>query len=110
MKSFLEFNFPGMDLGGKCEREVSSRDLETVVSLANSQKGSIYCRFFDKNDENKENYSHRYWFGREYSCEEFKAKFPQLKDKDDFAKASRIVQARTGGFYPLSETDVVVSV
>lgn len=108
MKQFVEFYTPGIDCGGKKEREVSSRDVELIPSIPSN---ALSCRFFDKDSEdNKINYSPRFWFGKEYSIEEFKLKFPQLLDETYLVSASRVVKTRTGGFYPLGEADIVVSV
>ena len=46
MKTFIEFYFPGICLGGKCEREVKSRDIEEVVFKL--PQYAISFRFFNK--------------------------------------------------------------
>lgn len=108
MKQFLEFYFPGINCGGRKEREFSSRNIEVVKSIPTY---ALSCRFFEKDKEgNKINYSPRYWFGKEYSNEEFKLKFPQLINETYLLSASRIVKTRTGGFYPLAKTDIVISI
>lgn len=108
MKQFVEFYFPGIDCGGRRELQVSSRNVELIKSIPTY---ALSCRFFTKDsEENKISFSPRYWFGKEYSNEEFKLKFPQLKNEPDLSSASRIVKTRTGGFYPLGKTDIVVSV
>lgn len=105
---FVEFYFPGLDCGGRKESEVTSRNVEALKSIPTYAHS---CRFFSKGvDDNKINFSPRFWFGKEYSKEEFKLKFPQLKNETDLSSASRVVRTRTGGFYPLSETDIVISV
>lgn len=109
-KTFVEFYFPGTDLAGKCEREVSSRDVELITSIP---ENAISCRFFSKDEnQNKFDFSPYYFFGTEYSAEEFKIKYPQMTTTADpnLAVAKRIVKATTGGLYPLSDEDIVISV
>ena len=106
-KQFVEFYFPGVSLKGQNEREVSSRNTEEVLPIAPVH--AISYRFFDKDaDGNHVNYSAYYWLGKEFSGEDFKIKYPQLASDDLFKSARRIIHAVTGGFYPLSETDIVV--
>lgn len=109
MKHFVEFYFPGVSCAGQNEREVSSRDITEIGSLVPNY--AISCRFFSKDeDKNKVDFSSYYFFGKEYSAQEFKTKYPQLADDSDLASAERIVKATTGGFYPLSDKDIVVPV
>lgn len=102
-KEFVEFYFPGISVAGKKEREITSRDEIIIPEYA------ISYRFFTKDSNgNNVNYSPYYFVGKEYSIEEFGKKYPQLKEDEIFAKAKRIVKSTTGGFYVLSETDIVV--
>lgn len=104
--NYVEFYFPGVSCVGRKEREVSSREVEMIGIIP---KNAISCRFFSKDEkDNKVDFSSYYYFGKEYSLEEFKGKFPQLAS--DFANAKRIVKTVTGGFYPLSKDDKVILV
>lgn len=106
-KEFVEFYFPGISCAGQKEREISSRELDLSELIRN---GAISYRFFSKNENNNNvNYSPYYYIGKEYSIEEFKVKYPQLATDSDLITAHRIVKTFTGGFYPLSEMDIVVS-
>lgn len=108
MKHFVEFYFPGVSCAGQNEKEVSIRAIAEVTSIPTN---AISCRFFSKDEEeNKVDFSSYYFFGKEYSAQEFKTKYPQLADDPDLASAERIVKATTGGFYPLSDKDIVVPV
>lgn len=110
MKDYVEFYFPGVSCAGQKEKEVSSREVEAIREKI--EPGAISFRFFSKESKeskNKTNYSAYYYLGTEYSIEEFKTKYPQLASDSDFAVAKRIIKAVTGGFYPLSDEDIVVS-
>ena len=48
-KNYVEFYFPGTSLAGQNEREVSSREVESIKSIPSN---AISCRFFSK-DENE---------------------------------------------------------
>lgn len=107
MQNFVEFYFPGVSCAGQKEREVELRAIAEITSIPDN---AISCRFFSKDeDENKIDFSPYYFFGKEYDIQEFKTKYPQLAAVSDFASANRIVKARTGRFYPLSDDDIVVS-
>lgn len=95
----VEFYFPGNNVAGQNEREVDSHDPAVIIGIMPPYSHS-FC-FLDEKT--------RYWVGKEYSNEEFCQKYPQLKSEEDLTSAQRIVKARTGGFYPLHETDVVIS-
>lgn len=107
-KEFVEFYFPGISLAGQKEKEVPSRELDLTGMIP---EYTICYRFFSK-DENGNNvdYSHYHFIGTEYSAEEFRTKYPQLKDDFELSKAQRVVRTMSGGFYPLTETDIVISV
>ena len=94
----VDFFFPG-DVAPKSSREVESQDSSLIVSIMPQ-----YAHSYRFSDDEK-----RYWVGKEYSNGEFRSKYPQLNNDADLLSANRIVKARTGGFYPLAETDVVVS-
>lgn len=96
----VNFFFPGTSVAPQNERDVDSRDSSFIVSIM-PQYAHSYCFSDDKT---------RYWVGKEYSNEDFSIKYPHLKNEEDLVNAKRIVKARTGGFYPLAETDVVISV
>lgn len=103
-KEFVEFYFPGVSVSGRNEREVVSRN------EINIPRNAVSYRFFNKDEDgNNINYSSYYFVGTEYSIEEFGKKYPQLKDDPELAKAKRIVKVRTGSFYALSGTDIVVT-
>lgn len=107
MKTFVEFYFPGLSLEGKHEREVSSREVEAIASVP---QHAVSFRFFNKDDsQHKFNYSPFFFFGTEYSMEEFSGKYPQLANDYDLSEhTERICKSRTGSFYPLSKEDIVV--
>lgn len=96
----VEFYFPGNNVSGQNKREVDSHDPAMIIGIMPPYSHSF--RFLDEKT--------LYWVGKEYSNEEFCKKYPQLKDEEDLAFSQRIVKARTGGFYPLHDTDVVVSI
>ena len=51
MKTYVEFYFPGISVSGRCEREVSSRN---VKELERIPEYAVSLRFFDKDEaENK---------------------------------------------------------
>lgn len=108
MQNYVEFYFPGTSCAGQNEREIASRDITAIGSVP---QNAVSCRFYSKDEEeNKINYSPYHFFGTEYSAEEFKIKYPQMVTSadSDLAIANRIVKTTTGGFYPLSDTDIVV--
>lgn len=108
MKTYVEFYFPGISVSGKCEREVSSRN---VGELERIPEYAVSLRFFDKDEaENKVNYSPYYFLGKEYSAQEFKVKYPQLISCEELTNAARVVKSAVGDFYPLKDTDIVVAV
>jgi len=108
MKNYVEFYFPGICCAGKCEREVSSRNVEEIPKIP---EHAISFRFFSKDaNENKVDYSPYYFLGKEYSPEELKKKYPQLDISEDFSNAKRIVRTITGSFYLLKDEDIVVAV
>ena len=105
-KNYVEFYFPGTNLGGQNEREVSLKAIEAIKSIPTN---AISCRFFSKDENgNKVDFSPYYFFGLEYTAQEFKTKFPQLASDPTFANAKRIVKAETGGFYPLKDEDFFI--
>lgn len=109
MNHFVEQYFPGISCAGKKEIKVSSREVAAIIGEI--KPDAISFRFFSKeskDSKNKTDYSAYHYLGKEYSVEEFKKKYPQLADDPDLISANRIVRARTGMFYPLSEEDIVV--
>lgn len=107
MKTFIEFYFPGICLGGKCEREVKSRDIEEVVFKL--PQYAISFRFFNKDSTNKKiNYSPYYFVGVDYSHQDFIQKYPQLYNCEDLQKAERVIKTNNNSFYPLKSEDIVV--
>ena len=108
MKTYVEFYFPGISVSGRCEKEVSSRN---VKELERIPEYAVSLRFFDKDEaENKLNYSPYYFLGKEYSAQEFKVKYPQLINCEELSTAARVVKSAAGDFYPLKDTDVVIAV
>lgn len=108
MKTYVEFYFPGISVSGKCEREVTSRDIEELGKIP---EYAVSLRFFSKDaDGAKVDYSPYYFLGKEYSAQEFKVKYPQLINCEHLSKAVRVVKTAAGDFYPLKDTDVVVAV
>ena len=106
MEKFVEFYFPGRIIDGENERKVADCDIEHTKQ--NLPDYAIAFRFFEKDKNgNKVNVSNRYWIGRELPVEDLKVKYPQI-DTEEFAGYERIVITLTGGFYPLSKTDVVI--
>ena len=72
---------------------------------------AISFRFFSKNSSgNKIDYSPYYFFGKEYSSEEFKKKYPQLAKCDFVENSDRIVSSSIAGFHALSKEDIVVPI
>lgn len=105
MKTFVEFYFPGVSCSGSCEKEISSCKNLLEISIPTN---AISYRFFDKTDDGeKVNYSNYHYIGEEFSLEKFKISYPQLSGDFD-SSTKRIVRTLTGGFYPLSDTDIVV--
>ena len=73
-KNYVEFYFPGTNLAGQNEREISSREIEAIGSIPSN---AISCRIFSKDEnENKVDFSPYYYFGVEYTAQEFKTKYP----------------------------------
>ena len=108
MQHFVEFYFPGISCAGQKEREVELRAIAEVTSIPNN---AISCRFFSKDEnENKVDFSSYYYFGKEYSAQEFKQKYPQLAGEEDLISANRVVKCITGNFYPLKDDEIVVPV
>ena len=106
-KEFVEFYFPGVSLAGQKEREVASRELDLTGMIP---EHAISYRFFSKDTNgNKVDYSPYHFIGTEYSAEEFKIKYPQLKDDPELSNAKRVVKTVTGGFYPITDNDLVTS-
>lgn len=106
-KTFVEFYFNCLDLSGKNEREVSSRD---ASSLTNIPQFATSFRFFEKDSTGKKiNFSSFYFLGTKYSIEDFKKKFPQLASDPDLMAAENIVGLNIGGFRPLNDGDIVIS-
>ena len=105
MQTFVEFYLPGVSVAGQHEKEVSSRNHEAIESFPDF---AISYRFFNKTDEEEKiNYSPYYYIGEAFSIQDFKNKYPQLAE--DFGSEERILKAVTGGFYPISDEDIVVS-
>lgn len=109
MAQCVEFYFQGTNLAGQNEREVENRQVDAILDKIPPLAHSF--RFFEKDDAQiKSNFSDYHYVGTEYSNSEFKTKYPQLASEPDFINSSRIVKTITGGFYPVKETDIVVSV
>lgn len=108
MQNFVEFYFPGISCAGEKEKEVSLRAIAEITSIPSN---ALSCRFFSKDEkENKVDFSSYYYFGKEYSAQEFKEKYPQLATDSDFISANRVVKTMTGSFYPLKDDEIVVPV
>ena len=108
MNTYVEFYFPGISVSGSCEKEVSSRNVEELERIP---EYAVSLRFFNKdNAGNKVDYSPYYFLGKEYSAQEFKAKYPQLINCEELTGATRVVKSAVGDFYPLKDTDVVVAI
>ena len=108
MKNFVEFYFTGVSLAGQEERQVASREIDAIGKIPDY---AISCRFFSKDGVgNKIDFSPYYFFGQEYTSEDFKKKYPQLAKCDFVEKSDRIVSTTVVGFHPLSKDDIVVPI
>lgn len=108
MKTYVEFYFPGISVSGRCEREVSSRNVEELERIPDY---AVSLRFFNRDSSgNKVDYSPYHFLGKEYSAQEFKTKYPQLINCEELTNATRVVKSAVGDFYPLKDTDVVVAI
>lgn len=104
--TYVEFYFPGISSAGMNEKEVSSREIGAIGKVpiyANS------CRFFEKDENGKKiNFSNFYFFGEEFSSEEFIKKFPQLVGTMFQGKTfDRIARTRNDSFFIMSNGDIV---
>ena len=107
MKTFVEFYFSGISCDGACEKEVLPQ--KNLLELGPIPENAIAYRFFDKEEDgSKVNYSAYHYIGEEFTLEKFKLCYPQLASDFD-SSTKRIVRTVTGGFYPLTDNDVVVS-
>ena len=116
LKHYVEFSFPGVLFNEYQTKEVKERD----PKLIKLPKGAFAFRFFDRTEVeiegetlvgNPKNYSPLTYYGREYTLEEIKEKFPSFGTlilNMESNAWNRVVKTIRGNWCPLEEGDIVI--